>query len=94
MGGGIYRGTVMPTAPHFLFETSKRKCAAAGGKEKMSDATLGAEAQRSLIIRGLDVRGCLRVCDAFLTGAAGLLPIWRLVPAAGCRWKPWVQDRI
>ena len=35
IGRRIYRGTVMPSAPHFLFETSKRKCVAAGGKEKM-----------------------------------------------------------
>ena len=35
-GGIVHAGC----APHFLFETSKRKCAAPGGKEKMFGANL------------------------------------------------------
>ena len=31
-------------APHFLFETSKRKCAAPGGKEKMFGGSVCASA--------------------------------------------------
>ena len=39
-------------APHFLFETSKRKCAAPGGKEKNVSAGRSAQAQTSCRRRG------------------------------------------
>ncbi|HJB76637.1 MAG TPA: hypothetical protein H9940_04555, partial [Candidatus Oscillibacter avistercoris] len=47
-------------APHFLFETSKRKCAAPGGKEKMFGANLHVrasllkyESRREMVPAGL-----------------------------------------
>ena len=39
-GGIVHAGC----APHFLFETSKRKCAAPGGKEKMFGGSVCASA--------------------------------------------------
>ena len=41
IGRGKQLGCQLGNAPpHFLFETSKRKCAAPGGKEKMLSANL------------------------------------------------------
>lgn len=40
-GGIVHAGC----APHFLFETSKRKCAVHGGKEKMSGMSWPAKGQ-------------------------------------------------
>ena len=47
-GGIVHAGC----APHFLFETSKRKCAAPGGKEKNVSAGRSAQAQTSCRRRG------------------------------------------
>ena len=47
-GGIVHAGC----APHFLFETSKRKCAAPGGKEKNVSVGRSAQAQTSCRRRG------------------------------------------
>ena len=78
-------------APHFLFETSKRKCAAPGGKEKMFGGSVCASADL-LPPAGDGWRSLAAVRDGnalplgrpLARGSLGYLLLLFSLPLAGC----------
>ena len=93
-GGIVHAGC----APHFLFETSKRKCAAPGGKEKMSRRVglrrrrpPAAGGGRLAIPRGGQRRKRPALGEPFSPGMSGIHPA-SLFAAAG-RWLMKVSSR-